>query len=574
MFLRERYRRIVFFFARVLTSLILWDVILPWLGLRSWSQHSRLTRLERIARQYKQLAIEMGGVLIKVGQFLSARVDVLPDVITTELSGLQDEVPPEDFSAIRREIESEFNAPLAEVFLEFNEIPVAAASLGQVHQARLNLDLSSTPITETDTSEFTAAHVVVKIQRPDIETVIATDLAALQTIGKWIQRYRPISKRANIPALTDEFSHTLYEEIDYLAEGKNAEIFADHFKLRPGVRVPKVVWSHTTRRVLTLEDVTAIKITDYESIKSAGIDLDTVADRLFQTYLQQIFEDGFFHADPHPGNLFVSPTAIPPWGLHNDILRQTDHDDWQLAFVDYGMGGRVPANLRNGMREMAIAIGTRDSARMVRAYQMMDVLLPNANLDLLEKAGAKIFDQFWGKSMSQLQEIDHKAMQAFMSEFRELMYDMPFQVPQNMIMLGRCLAILSGMCTGLNPEFNVWEGLQPFAQKLIRTEAGSNLDIWLDELKKFGSTLLDYPRRIDNLLRKMETGEMVVKTPQLEAPITRLQRAVTRLTGGIIFTALLVGGIQVYLAGEIILGGILLTISAIVLLWVLFYRCR
>jgi predicted unusual protein kinase regulating ubiquinone biosynthesis (AarF/ABC1/UbiB family) len=141
-------------------------------------------------------------------------------------------------------------------------------------------------------------------------------------------------------------------------------------------------------------------------------------------------------------------------------------------------------------------------------------------------------------------------------------------------MLGRCLAILSGMCTGLNPEFNVWEGLQPFAQKLIRTEAGSNLDIWLDELKKFGSTLLDYPRRIDNLLNKMETGEMVVMTPQLEAPINRLQRAVTRLTGGIIFTALLVGGIQVYLAGEIILGGILLMISAIVLVWLLFYRCR
>ena len=573
MFLYGRYRRIVFFFARVFASIIFWDIILPWIGLRSWSRRNRRARLENSAQQYRQLAIDMGGVLIKVGQFLSARVDVLPEAITTELAGLQDEVPPEEFSAIRCVVESEFNQPLETIFLAFNDTPVAAASLGQVHQAKLNLsNLSSED--QTQNEEDSLVQVVVKIQRPDIEDIIATDLAAIRTVGKWLQRYRPVSRRANIPALIQEFSSTLYEEIDYLAEGKNAEIFANNFKNRPGVRVPAVVWSHTTRRVLTLEDVTAIKITDYEEIAAAKVDLQEVADRLFQTYLQQIFEDGFFHADPHPGNLFVSPRPIPAWRYVQDDQDLLDTQNWQLTFVDFGMVGRVPPDIHAGMREMAIAIGTRNTARMVKAFQLMGVLLPNADLELIEKAEAKMFEQFWGKNMSELKEINHEDMHEYMHEFRDLMYDMPFQVPQNMILLGRCIAILSGMCTGLNPQFNVWEGLEPFAQKLIREEAGSNLDIYLDEIKNIGRSLLSYPSRIDKLLVKMERGEMSVQAPHLEAPIIRLQRAVTRLTGGIIFAALLLGGVQVYLSGDVILGGLLLSLSGIVLLWVLFHRNR
>lgn len=573
MFQYGRYRRIVFFFARVFASLIFWDILLPWLGLSSWSRRNRRARLERTARQYRQLAIEMGGVLIKVGQFLSARLDVLPEMITTELAGLQDEVPPEEFSDIRNVVESEFNQPLDDIFLAFNETPVAAASLGQVHQAKLNFNALFSE-DRIPNGEESLAKVVVKIQRPDIENIIATDLAAIRTVGKWLQRYRPISKRANIPALIQEFSHTLYEEIDYLAEGKNAEIFANNFRHRQGVRVPAVVWSHTTRRVLTLEDVTAIKITAYEDIASAKIDLEQVADRLFQTYLQQIFEDGFFHADPHPGNLFVSPQPIPPWGHSQDGQGSKDTQNWQLTFVDFGMVGRVSPNIHAGMREMAIAIGTRNTARMINAFQLMGVLLPNADLELIEKAEAKMFEQFWGKNMSELKEISHEDMRAFMHEFRDLMYDMPFQIPQDMILLGRCVAILSGMCTGLNPQFNVWEGLEPFAQTLIREQAGSNLNIYLDELKNIGRSLLSYPSRIDTLLTKMERGEMTVRAPHLEAPINRLQRAVTRLTAGIIFAALLLGGIQVYLAGDFILSGILFIISGIVLLWVLFYRYR
>ena len=169
--------------------------------------------------------------------------------------------------------------------------------------------------TNADARKIGFQSVVVKIQRPDIEIIIETDLAALKRVAGWVQKYRPISRRADIPALFREFAKTLYEEIDYQAEAQNVETFAENFSKRPGVCIPRVVWSHCTDHILVLEDVSAIKISDYEAITAAGIDRADVAQRLFETYLQQIFQDGFFHADPHPGNLFIAP--VPPGDKHD-----------------------------------------------------------------------------------------------------------------------------------------------------------------------------------------------------------------------------------------------------------------
>ncbi|MEJ2759020.1 MAG: AarF/UbiB family protein, partial [Anaerolineales bacterium] len=294
---KARYRRISFFFARIIASLFFWELILPRIGFRRAVNRTRSARLTKIARAYHDLAVQLGGVLIKVGQFLSARMDVLPGEITDELAGLQDEVPAEDPYKIRRLAEDELGAPLDERFAHFETTPLAAASLGQVHRAQLKPE---------DAEEF-GVEVVVKVQRPDIETIIATDLSALNWAGRVVMRYKPIQKRVDVPSLLAEFTSVLYEEIDYLAEGRNAETFAHNFADVKGVRVPAVVWSHTTKRVLTLEDVYAIKISDHAEIDQAGVDRGEVAVRLFDTYMRQIFEDGFFHADPHPGNLFVDP---------------------------------------------------------------------------------------------------------------------------------------------------------------------------------------------------------------------------------------------------------------------------
>src|SRR5215217_9553092 len=446
--LRARYRYIIAFFARAVASFIYWELVLPRIGLRGLTRRTRSKRYQQLAAHFRAMAIRMGGVMIKVGQFLSARLDVLPLEITEELSGLQDEVPAEDFGAIRRLAEEELGARLEDKFERFESQPLAAASLGQVHRARLRSDAP-------EAKEF--QEVVVKIQRPFIDQLIDVDFSALRRVAGWLMRYEPIRKRVDVRALISELESTVRREIDYLSEGKNAETFSRNFAERKRIHVPRVVWSNTTQRVLTLENVYAIKITDYDAITAAGIDRGQVAKVLIDTYLKQIIEDGFFHADPHPGTLFVTP--IP--------ATEEKKATWRLTFVDFGMVGKVPDNLSEGLRELLVGIGTRNASKVVQSFQTLDVLLPGADLKLLEQAERQMFDRFWGMSMSELRTVDHREMAQFAMQFRELMYQMPFQLPQNLLLLGRTVAILSGMCTGLDPNFNIWTQLVPYARNLI-----------------------------------------------------------------------------------------------------------
>jgi predicted unusual protein kinase regulating ubiquinone biosynthesis (AarF/ABC1/UbiB family) len=521
--IRSRYRRILFFFGRILTALFFWDILLPRLGFRKLSNRTRSHRLKRIAKGYHDMAVSLGGVHIKVGQFLSARMDVLPAEITDELTGLQDEVPPERYEDIRALAEAELGAPLSEVFASFDETPMAAASLGQVHRARLK---------DEEALEF-GTHVVVKVQRPDIEDIINTDLSALKIVSNWIMRYRPIRKRVNVPALMAEFTKVLYQEIDYIAEGQHAEIFAENFKDVPGIRVPAVDWKHTTRRVLALEDVFAIKISENQEIDDAGIDRSEVAHRLFDAYMRQIFEDGFFHADPHPGNLFVDPKG-------------DEAHPWYLTFIDFGMVGRIPPNTRTGLREFLIGMGTKDASRIMEAYKIMQILLPGADLDLIEQAEAQIFDRFWGKSMNELRNISFEEMHEFAFEFRELVYDMPFQVPQALVFLFRTVAILAGICTGLDPNFNLWTVMAPYTEKMIAEE--TRAVEWLKEAGKILQTLVALPRKTESLIDRMNRGGLVVQTPGPERGIRQINQTLRRLVYAVLFFALLNNGVNLYLA--------------------------
>jgi predicted unusual protein kinase regulating ubiquinone biosynthesis (AarF/ABC1/UbiB family) len=549
--LRRRYWRILFFFARVISSFIGWDVILPRLGMRSLSNRTRPERYRRIAGRFRLLAIAMGGVMIKVGQFLSTRLDVLPAEIIDELSGLQDEVPAEPMEAICALAEEELGVPVAQKFASFDETPLAAASFGQVHRACL---------LPGDAENAGFEKVVVKIQRPDIEQLVETDLSALKVVGGWLQRYRPIRKRANVPALVEELSTTVRAEIDYLAEGRNAETFAANFRDDARVHVPRVVWSNTTRRVLVLEDVFAIKITDYEAISAAGIERKEVAERLLATYLKQIFEDGFFHADPHPGNLFVSPLEEP---------NPDGSTCWRLTFVDFGMVGRMPENLFSGLRELVIAVGLRDSARLVRSYQTLGILLPGANTRLIEEASQQVFDRFWGMDMSELRNLNQDELVAFTMQFRELLFEMPFQLPENLLFLGRAVSILSGMCTGLQPDFNVWAQVAPFTTRLAAEEGTSRWNLLLDGAGEFLKILVGLPGRTDRVLGRMERGELNIQVPQVSFQIGRLERSLNRLTGAILFLALLLSGAVLYASNEV-LGLGLMGASIVAFLYSLF----
>ncbi|RPI86243.1 MAG: AarF/ABC1/UbiB kinase family protein [Chloroflexi bacterium] len=561
--LRNRYRRVSLLFARILISLAFWELLLPRIGFRRLVANTRSKRLKKIGSHFRARAIEMGGVLIKIGQFISSRVDVIPYEITSELAGLQDEVPPEKFEAIREIAEAELGGLLEEKYAEFDPIPLAAASLGQVHRAQIRGKSAWEKQSETiDNGSGVTTAVVVKVQRPMIEQIIATDMAALRTAGNWINKYRPIRKRADVPALINEFERVLLEEIDYLAEGQNAETFAVNFRDESGVRVPRVAWSHTTKKVLTLEDVQAIKITNYEAITKAGIQREEVAKRLLGTYLKQIFEDSFFHADPHPGNLFVAPLEEPvPAGADSDKLVP-----WQLTFVDFGMVGRLRPEMKAGLRELLIAVGTQDTARMIKAYQMMGVLLPNADVSLLEKAEREAFDRFWGKSMTELQQISFDEMKDFAFQFRGLIYDLPFQIPEDLILFGRAVGILSGMCTGLDPRFNVWMELLNYARKLMREEVTGSKESILSVLRTMLQRTLEIPRRTERVLAKMEQGQLAVRDPGMEEGLRSLNRSLCRMAGAVMFAALLLAGVQFFLAGQTVLAWILLGLSGLVFL--------
>ena len=550
--LRARYRRILGFFSVVTASFIYWEILLPKIGLTRWSDRSRQKRNRAIAARFRTLAIRQGGLMIKVGQFLSARLDVLPVEITEELSGLQDEVPPAPFAAIRSRAEQEYGRRLEEVFASFDAEPLAAASLGQAHRAVLRAE---------DAEETGFADVVVKVQRPDIDKIVDVDLAALRRVGRWLTRYEPVSSRADVPALVEEFATTTLAEIDYLAEASNAAHFAEAFPDPTVVRVPEVAWELTTTRVLTLEDVTAIRIGDHEAIAAAGIDREQVAHRLVETYLQQIFTDGVFHADPHPGNLFVEPAG--------------PNGEFRLTFIDFGMVGHIADDMRDGLREALIGIALQDAARLVGAFKDLHVLLPTADVKLLELAAAQVFDRFGGMTMGDLRDVSHEEMMSFGLQFRDLMVSMPFQLPENLLLLGRSIAMLSGLCTGLEPKFNVWSALAPYTAKLVAGDKGEgqSWQVIKDEGVKVAQTLMALPGRLDRLLATAERGEMAVRTPLLDLRVRRMERAMNRMVFVTMFAALLLASAMLW-AAEPTLAKVLMGASVLPLIPVIFGNRR
>ena len=545
--LRLRYWRIVLFFGRVVFGFIAWEVVGPRLGLRRLAERTREQRLQRTAARFRVLAIALGGLMIKLGQFLSSRLDVLPRSITNELSGLQDEVPAEELDALLSVATAELGGPLSEHFAWFDEEPLAAASLGQAHRARLR---------DADADELGFRDVVVKIQRPHIQQVIEVDLAALRRVGRWLTRYRPIASRANVPGLVEEFAHTSLNEVEYLAEAANAERFAENFAADPRVKVPRIVWELTSRRVLTMEDVSAIKLADHAAITAAGIDRGQVATVLVESYLQQIFRDSFVHLDPHPGNLYVTPITDPAPG----------EPAWKLTFIDFGMMGEVPENLREGLTEALISVGLRDGARAVRSMEILNVILPGADMHLIERASTEVFARFGGMSMDELVNVPPEEMIEFAGQFRELVFELPFQVPEDMLMLGRSVGILSGVATGLEPSFNVWAVLTPYAATLVSGEGGLSVDRIVKEAADLGRALLALPGRVDRVLTSAERGELTVRTPRVTAQVERLNRTARGTNGVLVFAALLLAG-AVVLATDPVLGRWLMGLSAAPLLW-------
>lgn len=548
--MRARYRRITRFAARYLVEAWWFELFLPRIGLAGIGARNRSKRMRRIAQRFHVLAVDLGGLMIKVGQFMSSRLDVLPPEITKELEGLQDEVPSVPFDRMRAFAAGELGRPLEESFAAVDPTPLAAASLGQAHRARLS---------ELDGADTGFVDAVVKIQRPRIDRVVDIDLRALRKVGVWLSRVRLVRDRVDMPQLVEEFAATSLEEIDYLHEAANAERFAADFAGDPRVAVPEVVWERTTRRVLTLQDVTAIKINDTDALRAAGIDPSEVAREFAAVMFDQLFARGYFHADPHPGNVFVTP--IPDAG--------PDERAWRFTFIDFGMMGEVPVNLRRGLRRTLIAAASRDGKGLVDGIRDVGVLLPSADTAELERAMTQLFARFGGMGFAELQEVDPREFRSFAIEFGDTVRALPFQLPENFLLIVRAMSLTSGMCSGLDPAFNIWDAVEPYAQRLIREEGGNTLRAAVKEAGSIAMLAARLPRRVDGLIDRIEDGRVVVQTPKLERRMRELERMGRRIVSGVLFAGLLVAG-AVLQAGDAVLGTVLMGVSVLPLLHALF----
>ncbi|MDX1662989.1 MAG: AarF/UbiB family protein [Candidatus Promineifilaceae bacterium] len=507
---RERYRRITRFFAGVIIHLLWWDVVARRL-FPVRVLNSRPQRWRALSRQFRQLAVQMGGVLIKLGQFLSIRVDVLPPEITDELKGLQDEVPPVPTPAILAVIEAELG-PVDAHFARIEETPLAAASLGQVHRAWLRPDAVPAGLGE---------QVAVKVQRPHIESTVRTDLAALRVVVRWAMRYGPLRRRADLPTLLEEFASTLWEELDYELEAENAQRFARMFAGNPHVCIPAVYERHSTSCVLVLEYVRGIKVDDVTALEAAGIRREAVAAQLLDSYFKQIFEEAFFHADPHPGNLFIQP---------RDTLATTTEPrgrPFRLVFVDFGMVGRIESLMGQQLYRVLVAVTQKDARALTEAYQALGFFLPGADLDRITEAQAVMLDKMWGRNLLELAQPDPEEVQEIMGEFKDLLFDFPFQVPHDFLYLGRAIGILSGLTSTLDPEINPWYQIEKYGRQVVasRQVRQSGLEALLDSLRP----LVGLPAQAQRVLSAAEMGRIRVQSVPDNMTRRRLERIERRL---------------------------------------------
>lgn len=551
---RRRYLRILLFLSRLLLSLLVWELVLGRLLSLRFVRDSARERRRRWAARFRDLAVEMGGVLIKLGQFLSSRADVMPPEITKELAALQDEVPPDPFPPVKKLIEDELGGPIQELFSRFVEEPQSGASLGQTYYAWLP---------EGDA-------VIVKAQRPAIHELVATDLAAIRRVLGLIKWYPALRRRVNLDALLDEFTRITYGELDYIAEGRSAEELRRNFADDPHIFIPAPFWSHTSKRVLTLERADAIKIIDYHGLTAAGIDRGKVAERVFGTYVQQMLIDGFFHADPHPGNLFVKPLGLKPddGGAGREFV---------VTFVDFGMMGRISSRDKALLRDLAVHGFNRDVSDAISDMQKLGFILPGTDTRPLERALHMLLDRYYGLSVREFASIDIDEMLAMAYELRDIIYEFPFQIPIDYVLLARALGILEGLCAGLDPDFNGFVVAEPYVKQLMAMElAGETVtDRVVTELQGFATLMWRLPREFERFLSDSARGQLEVRvapTKELERLVGRLERAASRLIEVIAFAGFLLAGVLLLISGWRELGWFFLGLALLTAVYLVLRR--
>ncbi|RAN76777.1 ABC transporter [Bacillus sp. SRB_336] len=446
---------------------------------------------------------ELGPTFIKLGQVLSTRPDILPQDYLAALSRLQDGASPVAPAVIRSVIEQELGAAPEDVFGTFTDTPLASASLGQAHAATLR--------------DGTA--VVVKVRRPGAVAQVQEDLEILQNLAHQAGRNWAAVADYNLEAVAATFATTLRAELDYLAEGRNAERFAHNFAHDPGIHIPTIFWQTTTTRVLTMERIHGLKIDDARVAALPSADRDSLANRAARAAAKMIFEDGFFHADPHPGNLFLEA-------------------DGRIGLIDFGMVGELGGELKDRLGRLLFAFSRNDPDRICRALLNLSINRTTTDRGRLRQDLGHFMEQYQGRRLGEIQ------LASLIAELLAILRNHRLQLPGEVAMLTKMVVMTEGMGVRLNPEFNLGEVLTPYASRLAleRLSPGQLPGL----VKKLGLDAAgfgaDLPDRLERMLRLLDDGvEVHLRAEELAPLISRAERIGNRLVAGLILAAFIRG---------------------------------
>lgn len=435
-------------------------------SLKLWLDKVRGTvkrKQRKRAVQLREMLTRLGPTYIKIGQALSTRPDLVPAIYLEELALLQDQLPPFPNEVAYQFIEEELGYPPEFIYAELSPNPVAAASLGQVYKGKLK----------------TGETVAVKVQRPDLIGDISLDVYILRGLAGWTQKNIK-QVRSDLVAIADEFAGRIFEEMDYAQEGRNAELFAELYGYLPEIYIPRIYWDYTARRVLTMEWIVGTKLTNLQEVQAKGIDATHLVEVGVECSLRQLLEHGFFHADPHPGNLLATP-------------------DGKLAYLDFGMMSRIKPYQRYGLIEAVVHLVNRDFEALAEDYIKLEFLTPDTDLRPIIPALANVFGNALGASVA---ELNFKSITDQMSA---MMYEFPFRVPAYYALIIRSLVTLEGIAISINPNFKVLSKAYPYIAKRLLTDPSVELRTSLrDLLFKDGRFRWN---RLENLLRNARNSQ-------------------------------------------------------------------
>jgi predicted unusual protein kinase regulating ubiquinone biosynthesis (AarF/ABC1/UbiB family) len=468
-----------------------------------WTEERQRQRVRRRARWLAARFLELGSAFIKLGQLLSARPDVLPAELVEELAHLQDRVPAFPFALVQELLEQELAERCAEI-IDIEAEPLGSASLAQVHRASLR----------------SGRQVVLKVQRPGLERIFRLDLEVMQQVAALVQRHPRWGRGRDWVGIAQECRRVLLRELDFRLEAEHAARFRQQFLDDPGIRIPAVVWELTGRRVLCLDYLPGIKITERQALLEAGIDPSAVAEKGAASYLQQLVRYGFFHADPHPGNLAVA-------------------SDGALIYYDFGMMGQISGRLRSRLGRMVTAAAARDATALVSEMQGAGVIAEGIDLGPVRRLVRVMLNDALTPPFSA------NVLNKLSGDLYALVYGQPFRLPAELIFVMRALSTFEGVGRSLDPGFSLVAIAKPYLLPLM-TSSGSGANDLFNEISRqaaeVGSRALGIPRRLDESLARIEQGDLQVQIRAGETDRLLRRLALAQQSAG---QAFLLGGLAV-----------------------------